>query len=155
MTDELTAIIRLQTLLPQVTRFAFTAEAGAGSRTGWSGHGQGSVQAAVNGDEIRFHESGHFTLAGQQPVVMRNLYCWRLQPERVALAHERRGRDAAVALFDLVAADADTLVSEHHHQCAADAYSARLHLLPEGFDLAWRILGPRKDETLHYRYRLA
>ncbi|KFF49961.1 hypothetical protein GY26_05240 [Gammaproteobacteria bacterium MFB021] len=155
MTDELTAIIRLHTLLPQVTHFAFTAETGAGSRTGWSGHGQGSVRTEVEGDTVRFHESGHFTLAGQQPVTMRNLYCWRLAPERVALAHERRGREAAVALFDLVAADADTLVSEHHHQCAADAYSARLHLLVDGFDLAWRILGPRKDETLHYRYRLA
>lgn len=152
----MTTIIRFRELLPRVQRFMFTAHGGPGSQTGWQGQGQGQLEVQCQGAVIHFYESGHFTLAGQaQSVPMRNVYRWECRSDRVSLFHERRGPDAAVHLFDLIGDDAETLVSASAHQCAADAYSARITLQPNGFDLEWQILGPRKDERILYHYRTA
>ncbi len=141
-------------LLPSISRFHFTARAGAKSQTGWNGIGEGRVRATRSTGGVRFFETGSFTLQGQtQPVPMRNVYRWDGFDDRIALLHERRGPESAVALFDLVADGVDTLVSASVHQCAADAYSANLTLREDGFDLEWRILGPRKDEHILYHYR--
>lgn len=150
----MTAIIRLRPILPRLSRFGFDAHAGAASKTGWNGHGEGTIDVTQDEDSVRLFESGTFTLAGQpRSVPMRNVYRWDFFSDRIALLHERRGPEAAVHLFDLIPADDDTLVNAQVHQCAADAYSARLTLTPEGLDLEWRIVGPRKDERIFYRYR--
>lgn len=86
---------------------------------------------------------------------MRNVYRWDCGEERISLYHERRGPNSAVVLFDLVAEDDITLVNAAVHQCVDDAYSARLTLCEDGFELVWRIVGPRKDENIAYRYRSA
>ncbi len=103
---------------------------------------------------LRFHEEGHFALAGQQrEVAFRNVYRWELEEDRLRLFHERRGREAAVWLFDLVeATDGSALVAAEPHLCGADRYTARLELTADGFALDWRIQGPRKDEAIAYRY---
>ncbi|WP_162619599.1 DUF6314 family protein [Salinicola peritrichatus] len=150
----MTAIIRFRELLPRVERFLFTAHAGPGSRTGWQGRGEGRLAVQCHDSTIRFHESGSFTLAGQaQSVPMRNVYRWECRADRISLFHERRGPDAAVHLFDLIAEGEETLINATVHQCAADAYSGKIVLRPDGFDLQWRILGPRKDERILYHYR--
>lgn len=152
----MTAIIRLRSILPRLSRFEFDARAGEASQTGWTGHGEGTSDITEDGDSVRLFESGTFTLEGQpRSVPMRNVYRWDFHAERVALLHERRGPEAAVHLFDLVPDGNETLVNAQVHQCAADAYSARLMLTPAGFDLEWRIAGPRKDERITYRYRTA
>ncbi|WP_110687904.1 DUF6314 family protein [Salinicola aestuarinus] len=149
----MTAIIRLSETLTSIEAFEFSATPGQCSKTGWMGDGHGAVTASRQEDEIHFVETGSFLLAGQsRPVAMRNVYRWRIGQHRITLSHERRGADAAVVLFDLVADGEYRLTSEAVHQCAADAYSARILLGDGGFDLHWRICGPRKDEYLHYRY---
>ncbi|MDH4572710.1 hypothetical protein CUR86_09765 [Salinicola acroporae] len=140
--------------MPSLSRFSFVARSGSGSEVGWNGRGSGVIEVVHQAANVRFFESGRFTLEGQDhDVPMRNVYRWDLHSDRVSLSHERRGAANAVSLFDLVASDAETLVSAEVHQCAADAYSARLTLVPDGIDLEWRIVGPRKDEHIAYRYR--
>lgn len=152
--DKLTAIIRLSAVLPNLSRFEFVAQSGAASEVGWNGWGTGAIDVVRQQDNVRFFESGTFTPDDQdRGIPMRNVYRWDLHSERVSLSHERRGAAAAVWLFDLVAIDGDTLVSAEVHQCAADAYSATLTLVSDGIDLEWRIVGPRKDERILYRYR--
>ncbi|OLO05433.1 hypothetical protein BTW07_04615 [Salinicola socius] len=149
--------MRLRSILPKLSRFAFSARSGQASETGWNGQGEGTIEVAREGCSIKLFESGIFTLDGQnRGVPMRNVYRWDIHADRIALSHERRGVADAVSLFDLVidGSDDDTLVNVEAHQCAADAYSARLAVQPEGFDLEWRIIGPRKDERLLYHYRI-
>ncbi|WP_342588724.1 DUF6314 family protein [Salinicola lusitanus] len=153
--DKLTTIIRLSAVLPSLSRFEFVAQSGAASAVGWNGWGSGTADVARQQDTVRFFESGTFTPDGQdRSIPMRNVYRWDLHSERISLSHERRGTAAAVWLFDLIASDEDTLVSAEVHQCAADAYSATLTLVSDGIDLEWRIVGPRKDERILYRYRV-
>lgn len=150
----MTAIILLQDALTSVEAFEFSAVAGPGSRTGWVGAGKGKLTIRQEGADILLFESGTFTLEGQtRSAPMRNVYRWRVGKSRISLFHERRGADAAVALFDLIADGEQRLVSASAHQCAADAYRAEITLVGAGFDLEWRIEGPKKDEFLHYRYR--
>ncbi|GAB2784801.1 hypothetical protein GCM10027040_08640 [Halomonas shantousis] len=111
---------------------------------------------------IRFHESGQFHVTSAPPgkapggIPFRNVYRWEMQEERIGLYHERRGPAHAVWLFDLVADPlGEGLCSEHAHLCAADEYSARIDFTEDGFRLEWRIQGPRKNETLFYRYTRA
>ncbi|MFC3283115.1 DUF6314 family protein [Litchfieldella rifensis] len=153
----MTAIIRFKPLLTTIHRVDFSSRPGTASRSGWSGHGHGSVQVESRGDTVRFFERGHFLPTGQsREVPFTNVYRWEFSTDRLRLFHERRGADHAVWLFDLGMDDASgDLLSLDAHLCGADRYQARLTPLADGFDLQWRITGPRKEETLRYRYRRA
>ncbi|MGY3726746.1 MULTISPECIES: DUF6314 family protein [Cobetia] len=173
----MTGIVTLHALLEQIRHLEFSSRSGPASRNAWSGHGSGEVRlekempdgAGRTGAEVSwdilFNEQGQFRLEGQaSSITFRNRYRWRLSPDGTALSlsHERRGRDAAVFLFDLIeapAGDGDHFISREAHLCIDDLYSATLVIVrdaddkPCGFDLDWRITGPRKDEHLAYRYR--
>ncbi|MES1924977.1 DUF6314 family protein [Salinisphaera sp. T31B1] len=153
LSDE-SAIIDLWRRLPSVRRLTFSATAGPDSVTGWTGTGLADVVCEEAGDGLRFIETGRFTLVDTtHPLTFHNVFHWRAAPGRVALAHERFGRDAPVWLFDLIAAAPGELTAAESHLCGNDRYDARLRLVDDGFDLRWTISGPRKDETLAYRYR--
>ncbi|MHB0777405.1 DUF6314 family protein [Halomonas sp. WWR20] len=157
----MTPIIRITQSLPTIRALQFESRSGEGSHCAWSGKGHGEVEVVRSGNQLRFYESGRFFIdpsMSQQPcassgVPFRNVYRWELGEQRIGLYHERRGETHAVWLFDLVPdLDGEGLHSEKAHRCAADEYSARLGLVEEGFWLEWRIHGPRKNETLRYRY---
>jgi len=154
----LTSIIRVRALLPTITRLKFSSRSGTASQCDWSGEGSGSVTVSEDNQarcsHVRFHEEGHFALAGQsQELAFRNVYRWELEEDRLRLFHERRGREAAVWLFDLVEAqDGNGLVAAEAHLCGEDRYTARLEINADGFTLDWRIQGPRKDESIAYHY---
>ncbi|MES1948062.1 hypothetical protein C84B14_11961 [Salinisphaera sp. C84B14] len=148
-----TAIIELHSRLADIRRLRFEAEPGPGSHTGWAGHGEAEVAVSVDADGLRFHESGQFTPAATGTALsFRNVYRWVVHDDRIALWHERFGCEAAVWLFDLVAAAPDELIAAERHLCGEDRYDARLRLVEHGFELGWSITGPRKDEKLAYRY---
>ncbi|WP_431025785.1 DUF6314 family protein [Halomonas sp. H5] len=154
----MTAIIRLAECLTSIRRLAFISRPGPDSRSGWAGRARGEVRVEVSVEAqdktIRFFESGTFLLEGRAtPVPFSNCYRWELGDTRIALFHERRGADQAVWLFALIAQGPASLVSAEAHLCGEDRYRARLSLVDEGFDLSWTIQGPRKDESLSYRYR--
>src|SRR5699024_9945246 len=147
---------RLWQLLPQLRRVAFHARPGAGSTTGWQGQGYGQIEATVNAnDSCRLAENGHFHPAGDaQPVPFRNVYRWQRLGDRLRLSHERFGAANAVFLFELVATDAHHLACVRPHLCGHDDYHGSIALAADGFDFELAINGPRKQERLHYRYRL-
>lgn len=172
-------IVAVARWLPAITRLRLRSHSGPDSRCGWNGHGEGRVKVDRDVDgSLIFHESGQFTLttaqAGTQgatrrapaPLNFRNVLRWIIHGDRIALAHQRFGADAEVALVELIPAgpvplepvpletlaDAD-LVSSAPHLCGHDRYHARLRLTGHGFDLTWRITGPAKDETLVHAYR--
>ncbi|WP_168013594.1 DUF6314 family protein [Halomonas salinarum] len=150
----MTSIIRVRALLPTIRRLEFSSRSGDASQCAWSGEGHGTVSVSEDGNVLRFHEQGYFALSGQpKPIAFRNVYRWEVQEERVRLFHERRGQAAAVWLFDLIASsDGNGLVAAEAHLCGEDRYTANLAMTPEGFTLDWRIQGPRKDESIAYRY---
>ncbi|TVU73561.1 MULTISPECIES: DUF6314 family protein [Cobetia] len=167
---KLTPIVTLYTLLAQIRQLNFSSHSGPESRNAWSGRGIGTVEVQsepVNhgADDLVFIEQGQFTLEGQpSSVTFNNRYRWQLSPtgDALALSHERRGRDAAVFLFDLINDDAkgpDHFTSREAHLCIDDLYAATLVIERDtrgnatGFLLKWRITGPRKDESLAYQYR--
>nr|WP_299245954.1 DUF6314 family protein [uncultured Halomonas sp.] len=159
-------IVQLKTRLSSISSLTFRSRSGTGSNCGWSGEGQGYVIVGCHPDgSVTFTEAGHFQLdsrstdsgtASPPPLPFQNVFRWRPEHDRIALSHERRGIDAAVWLFDLVVADHEQscdFVSRKAHLCGKDRYQACLTFMDQGFDLEWRIQGPRKDEHLHYRYR--
>lgn len=133
---------------------SFTADPGPASQTDWRGHGTAAISAERTGEDWRLIERGRFVPAGAaRGVTMNNVYRWQRAGDRLRLYHERFGTEAAVFLFELVAESADRLVCQRPHLCGDDVYRGTLTLAETGFDLAWSITGPRKDEHLHYRYR--
>jgi len=153
-------MVALRRHLLSTSEVYFSSQPGAHSRTGWAGHGEGRVTVTTDADDsVVFTENGRFHPAiapDAPPVSFRNVFRWTFLGDRVGLAHERRGAEAAVRLFDLAPGDTpDIWLSCHDHLCGDDRYRARLVVTPRGFDLRWTIEGPRKDEHLHYRYRRA
>lgn len=154
----MTAIIRLQALLPTIRHLEFSSRSGSGSRCAWSGEGHGEIAVVTSADaSVRFTETGQFRLSSSATAVpFRNVFRWTPGDEHIGLSHERRGADAAVWLFDLIAAgdgERADLVSHEAHLCIGDRYRAQLTFVDDGFDLDWIISGPKKDEHLAYRYR--
>ncbi|MGC3873619.1 DUF6314 family protein [Halomonas sp. GXIMD04776] len=152
------AILALRQRLLSTSRVYFGSQPQPGSRSGWAGRGNGTVVAEAHADiSLTLTESGRFRLEGAaESIAFHNVFRWRFYQDRISLSHERRGPEAAVWLFDLVAADHEQscdLISREAHLCGRDRYRARLTFMDQGFDLEWTIQGPRKDEHLHYRYR--
>lgn len=159
-------ILQFQKRLSSTASVSFYARPGSRSQSGWSGEGRGKVEVATPHDgSLTFTETGQFQLAvpagsagtaALRTVSFRNVFRWVIGDSHVSLFHERRGSGAAVWLFDLVAdrgIDTADLISRQAHRCVNDRYHARLRLRKDGFDLAWTITGPKKDEHVAYQYR--
>lgn len=144
-------IQQLWQTLATIDAFFYSAEPGPASRTGWAGEGQGRVQTEQHGeDELHFIETGEFRQQQGLPVAMHNRFIWQRRTQGIALSHGRRGEP--VFLFELRWLDGGWR-SVADHVCINDLYSGELIEKGNGFALNWRILGPKKDEHLHYRYR--
>lgn len=138
--------------LRQVTTLEFASR--SRSNTGWTGSGTGSVTVeAPTPDSLVFHESGLWHSATNKPLEFRNVYRWTRTGQTIRLEHLRFGEGHAVYLFDL-APETDTQWSSMTpHLCRADEYTARLERHDGYIVLAWKIVGPEKNEEISYRYR--
>lgn len=131
---------------------SFEATPGPGSTSDWSGQGQGVVQVTGRHPVIRFHESGVFRHDSGRELPFRNVYRFEIGETYLDLHHERRGAEESVFLFTLLPVSDRRLESLNPHLCVRDLYSGTLSLDDEGFELLWRVEGPRKDERIRYRY---
>lgn len=139
--------------LPGVTHLVFQAISGTKSQTQWQGIGTADVCVEVSVRSRHFVEVGQFLPRGQKrSTATRNAYLWQRQDHALLLAHERRGRDAPVALVRLIPVGLTVLKSERLHVCGSDHYGATLRLTHDGFVVDWTITGPRKDERLRSIY---
>lgn len=115
------------------------------------------MRVSHDAGDILFEESGRFLPEnGRSALTFRNSLCWTAHADRIVLSHRRYGPADGTRLVDLLQAeDSFDLVSSRPHRCGDDLYSARLEWRDRGFDLVWRVTGPRKDEELLHRYRTA
>lgn len=156
--DTKAVILAVAERLPRIGLVSI--EARSASASGWAGRGRGRVRVAHAADGgIDFQENGRFEAEdGRAALAFRNLLRWTVEPDRILLAHRRHGPAAGTRLVELrpqrIGPAGAGLVGVEPHHCGADRYEATLKLAEDGFDMLWRVTGPRKDERLIHRYRL-
>jgi len=141
--------------LIKVNFFEFVSRSGKNSKTGWSGHGTGNVEIIKdNNNTVYFKEHGNFKLeSSSQDIKISNEYVWHsINPQEISLSHARFGYANLVKLFDLIEVDNTYWRSKQEHVCVDDLYSADLRVLDNHIKLVWRIVGPKKGETIEYLY---
>lgn len=155
----MTLIIRLAEEIPTLSRVEFTATQYLAHDGGWRGVGTGQVRCEMERSLplplLRLHEQGTFTPeATGRAHPFTNVFRLTWESEKLRLHHERRGKDSAVWLFDLVPdpTQAARLITEKAHLCGQDTYDATLERVADGIVLQWDIRGPHKHARLRYRY---
>lgn len=147
-------MIRVWRNLHRLRSLAFRIEETAEDSVVWCGYGRGEVTVSEGDDAVHVYENGRFTpqQAGHA-TAYRNVYSWQRVHDRLVLAHERFGTEAAVHLLDFVPADDTTLVAAKPHRCGQDQYDARLYAIGNSVILDWHIVGPRKNTHINSVYR--
>lgn len=115
------------------------------SATQWNDHGLGTVQVTEQTEYIFFHE--HITLDS-------GLKChdekrWRWVTPFLHFERLRQGHYQPLFRFRLANGQ---LIAHQPHWCAPDTYTAALTLDSHTLTLRIDITGPKKAETLIYRY---
>jgi len=135
-------------------------EAHCAGQIGWNGHGRGQVEARrETAADIVFTETGRFEPnPGATRLSFFNTLRWTVGADRIALSHLRGGHAAATRLVELRRSPNQNervdLCSIAPHVCGVDRYTASLTVVERGFDLIWRVTGPRKHVRLVHRYRM-
>ncbi|HEX4840353.1 MAG TPA: DUF6314 family protein, partial [Rhabdochlamydiaceae bacterium] len=70
----------------------------------------------------------------------------------ISLEHLRQGIDNPVFLFHLQPSGLHSLSSKDSHLCAGDTYLGQILWAQNCLRLKWRVIGPKKNEELHYYY---
>ena len=134
----------------------FEARPLSATASGWSGRGEGTVEVErIDPGTLIFHERGVWKPDVGREMPFRNVFRWTVAPEgdHLRLEHLRFGVESPVFLFDLVPVAVGVLESSGPHACGRDRYSARMVYDQEAIRVNWTITGPKKDESLAYRYR--
>lgn len=116
--------------------------------------GEATVKVSRPSDSVRiFQENGSWS--GKDPVSFCNTFCWELSEETgsLSLSHLRYGRDRPVGLLHFVPISSEKLGSIDIHLCGQDTYLGYITYRSDCLDLHWRVIGPYKNDFLHYRYR--
>lgn len=142
--------------LLMVRALEFTARSGAAESTGWAGDGRGVVTVEEAASHvILFHERGTWSAPDGRETVFTNVFRWTAAADgcSIRLEHLRFGPQQPVYLFELVPAQDGVLKSSEPHVCSEDLYAAQLTHDAQCMQLHWTIKGPKKDESIHYRYQ--
>ena len=100
---------------------------------------------APDGDGLRYSEQGVLTLGGYRDTVSR-CYCYEFPDKHRAFVRFADGRP----FHDL---DFRSKVARAHHRCGDDTYRATVSALDDrAWQVCWRVIGPRKDQTITSRY---
>lgn len=141
--------------LKEVEHVTFEAKSHSKKGQGWKGRGKGDVVVTDDGDAtLIFHEEGVRVVEGEQEFNFSNVFRWQLHriDGLLSLEHLRFGPQHPVFMFHLQVTGKNSLESVHSHLCKEDTYFGALHLETTSLRLTWRIIGPKKNEELEYRY---
>jgi hypothetical protein len=141
--------------LQRMTHLSFSAKSNMPSPSGWNGTGKAEVQSSKTSPNcLVFQETGVWTSDQGKQYDFKNSYRWTKDPRRqvIALEHLRHGRDHPVFLFELTPVSPSRFETTQPFLCRNDTYFAELNSLPTGIEFHWRILGPKKNEQIHYIY---
>jgi hypothetical protein len=123
--------------------------------TGWNGKGKGEVQVVKEGESILvFHERGTWQMPEDRNMAFSNTFRWTLDHREgmISLEHLRLGPQCPVFLFHLAPTGSNLLASLDSHLCGEDAYLAQVFWDQRSIRLAWRVIGPKKNEEMEYYY---
>jgi hypothetical protein len=140
-------------LLKRVRSLRFDARTEAA--TGWEGVGTGTVVVSEPEAKIVvFEEAGTWqpSIPGRPTIGFSNIFRWTLVGDVIRLEHLRFGPDVPVLLFDVAEGEGGMWREVSPHQCREDCYTAFLTVEGGQLAVAWSIVGPRKKESIRYRY---
>lgn len=122
---------------------------------GYSNKGVGEVAVKREGEGVLiFSEKGQWHRSLSDPVGFTNLFRWTLDrmSSSITLEHLRHGIEDPVALLQLTPSSPHSLSSNDSQLCAEDIYFGQLFFDEERLCLNWRVIGPKKNEEIHYYY---
>ena len=141
--------------LSRVKQLTFQAKTKSRDEGGWNGKGKGEVTITKEGENVLiFNEKGSWVGKDSREIGFSNTFRWTLDPQvgLVSLEHLRQGVDNPVFLFHLQPSSLHSLSSVNSHLCAGDTYLGRIIYGQNCLRLQWRVIGPKKNEELHYYY---
>lgn len=141
--------------LSAVKNLSFNAKTKSKEEPGWDGRGQGEVVTTREGSNVLiFNEKGMWQNKQGTEVSFSNVFRWTLDCHAgvISLEHLRRGADNPVFLFHLAPSNKHSLSSVDSHLCGGDTYFGQIHFDPNSLRLNWRVIGPKKNETIDYYY---
>jgi len=117
--------------------------------------GFGEVVVVATPGVLVFTEKGQWAYPRAQEVGFSNTLRWTFDrsSQMIALEHLRYGLNRPVFLFHLAPVGPNSLQSIDSHFCADDCYFGRIEIHDQRIRFLWRILGPHKNEVLHYTYQ--
>ncbi|HPE85310.1 MAG TPA: DUF6314 family protein [Chlamydiales bacterium] len=117
--------------------------------------GKGVVTTSQDGcNTLIFKEKGLWKTDQNTSIDFHNTYRWTLDRNSgvLSLEHLRLGLSDPVFLFHLAPASPTALTSVDSHSCGDDTYYGQLFYESHFLRLHWRIIGPHKNEDIHYYY---
>lgn len=141
--------------LLQVNHLSFSARSKSDPPSGRNGVGKAKVEVKKWGTHVLvFHEQGRWVSEEGKSFDFKNVFRWTQHETKplMTLEHLRHGPDYPVLLFELTPTSPGHFESVHPFLCNQDTYLAHLHHEHHVIRLDWRILGPRKNEEIHYIY---
>lgn len=142
-------------MLLNVRHLAFHAKTNSKEEGGWNGKGRGEVLVAQTGNNcLTFNEKGSWKGKQGLDVNFSNVFRWTLDRDKqtISLEHLRYGPENPVFLFHLTPSGPHSLSSVDSHLCGKDTYSGQIHFDDHTLRLSWKVVGPKKNEELHYFY---
>jgi DNA-binding transcriptional ArsR family regulator len=141
--------------LLQIKQLSFSAQSKADHPSGWNGIGKAKVEVqSITTHTLMFQEQGSWTSEEGQQYDFKNVFRWTWQATQslITLEHLRHGPDHPVVLFELSPVSLTRFETIQPFICRQDTYLANLYCDRHFIQLHWRILGPRKNEEIHYLY---
>lgn len=141
--------------LSSIQEISFKAKTQSLEEGRWNGSGKGEVVVTREGlSTLVFHEKGSWKSESGQEIGFSNTFRWTLNKSEgiISLEHLRRGWNHPVFLINLTPSSSQTLTSVDSHLCAEDLYFGQISFDRHCLHLNWRIIGPKKNETLDYFY---
>lgn len=148
-------VLELWSRLPTIKTLKFSAFSHSAKNSDWTVIGNGTVNAELKNDNrILFYESGTWKERHGNEFIFTNVFRWSLDRFKnlITLEHLRFGEKNPVFLFDLAKINDDTLASVSSYVCKEDSYLGQVKCTDKAITLNWRIIGPKKNEEIHYFY---
>lgn len=141
--------------LSQIKHLAFSAQSRAEKPSGWNGIGRAQVEVqSLASHMLMFHEKGNWTSDEGKQFDFKNIFRWTWHSTKplLTLEHLRHGPEHPIVLFELTPTSVHRFETVHPYLCRQDTYLAHLYCDRHFIQLHWRILGPHKNEEIHYIY---
>ncbi|MCB1110778.1 MAG: winged helix-turn-helix transcriptional regulator [Chlamydiia bacterium] len=154
--NKLRTLLNVWEKLSHVRNLTFNANSKGHQEQEWNGRGTGQVIVTKSSHtSLIYHEKGIWKGRTGPDVNFSNVFRWTLDQTAgiLSLEHLRRGPDHPVFLFHLIPISQNALSSIHSHLSEDDTYFGDLHSDQYSLRLSWRVIGPKKNETIEYLYR--